>query len=174
MESLKNVIRNIPDFPKPGIMFRDITPILSDAEVFRQVIDAYVEKYRDAEIDVVLGAESRGFIFGPVVAYRLGVSFVPVRKKGKLPYRTKQASYELEYGTDTLEIHEDAVAPGQKALLIDDLLATGGTMAACCELVESLGGVVVACAFVVELSFLQGRERLKDYEVFAMVDYESE
>ena len=174
MESLKNVIRNIPDFPKPGIMFRDITPILSDAEVFRQVIDAYVEKYRDAEIDVVLGAESRGFIFGPVVAYRLGVSYVPVRKKGKLPYRTKQASYELEYGTDTLEIHEDAVAPGQKALLIDDLLATGGTMAACCELVESLGGVVVACAFVVELSFLQGRERLKDYEVFAMVDYESE
>ncbi len=102
------------------------------------------------------------------------MSFVPVRKKGKLPYRTKQASYELEYGTDTLEIHEDAVAPGQKALLIDDLLATGGTMAACCELVESLGGVVVACAFVVELSFLQGRERLKDYEVFAMVDYESE
>ena len=171
---LKDVIRNIPDFPKKGIVFRDITPLLADPAALSQAVDGLAEPFRNSRVDVVVGAEARGFIFGPAVAYRLGVGFVPVRKPGKLPYETLSESYDLEYGTDTLEIHKDGIRPGQRVLMVDDLLATGGTMAACCRLVESLGGEIVGCAFVVELSFLTGRDKLGGYEVVSLVDYESE
>ncbi len=174
MKDLRSVIRSVPDFPKPGIVFRDITTLLADAEAVRQVVDAFVERYKDDDIGVVVGIEARGFIFGPLVADRLGVGFALVRKPGKLPCETISETYELEYGTDTIEIHADAVAKGQKVLIVDDLLATGGTMAACCRLVEKLGAVVAACAFVIELSFLGGRSKLEGRDVFALVDYETE
>ena len=174
MKDLRSVIRSVPDFPKPGIVFRDITTLLADAEAVRQAVDAIAERYRDDAIDIVVGIESRGFIFGPIVADRLGVGSALVRKPGKLPYETISETYELEYGTDTIEIHTDAVAAGQKVLIVDDLLATGGTMAACCRLVEKLGGIVAACAFVIELSFLGGRSKLEGRDVFALVDYETE
>ena len=174
MNELKSVIRHIPGFPKEGIVFRDITPVLANGPVFRQAVEALCAPYREAKVDVVVGVEARGFIVAPPVALALGAGFVPVRKPGKLPYKTRSVTYELEYGTDTLAIHEDAIQPGQRALLVDDLLATGGTMAACAQLVESLGGTVVACAFLVELSYLRGREKLKGYDVFSLVDYESE
>jgi adenine phosphoribosyltransferase len=174
MKDLRSVIRSVPDFPKPGIVFRDITTLLADAEAVRQAADALAERYKDDAIDVVVGIESRGFIFGPLVADRLGVGFALVRKPGKLPYETISETYELEYGTDTIEIHTDAVAAGQRVLIIDDLLATGGTMAACCRLVDKLDAVVAGCAFVIELSFLGGRSKLEGRDVFALVDYETE
>lgn len=174
MKDLRSVIRSVPDFPKPGIVFRDITTLLADAEAVRQAVDAIAERYKDDAIDIVVGIESRGFIFGPIVADRLGVGSALVRKPGKLPYETISETYELEYGTDTIEIHTDAVAAGQRVLIVDDLLATGGTMAACCRLIEKLGGVVAACAFVIELSFLGGRSKLEGRDVFALVDYETE
>jgi len=174
MVDLKQTIRSIPDFPKPGIVFRDITTLLQNPAALRQAVDALAEHFDEGTVDVVVGAEARGFIFGPAVACRLGAGFVPIRKPGKLPYETIQVTYELEYGTDTVEVHKDAISPGQRVLMVDDLLATGGTMAACCKLVEQLGGTIVGCAFVIELSFLRGREKLAGYEVFSLVDYESE
>ncbi|MFO7898901.1 MAG: adenine phosphoribosyltransferase [Planctomycetota bacterium] len=174
MKDLKATIRSVPDFPKPGVVFRDITTLLADPEATRQAADAIARRYEDAGVDVVVGIESRGFIFGALVAERLGAAFAPVRKPGKLPGPTIDEAYELEYGTDSVEIHTDAIEPGQNVLLVDDLLATGGTMAACCRLVERLGGNIVGCAFVIELSFLGGREKLDGQQVTALVDYETE
>ncbi len=174
MVDLKKIIRNIPDFPKPGIVFRDITTLLQDPAALREAVDSIAGHFGGKKVDVVVGTEARGFIFGPTIAYKLGVGFVPVRKPGKLPYETIEATYELEYGTDSVELHKDAIKPGQRVLMVDDLLATGGTMAACCELVEKLGGRIIGCAFVIELSFLNGRAKLPKYDVFSLVDYESE
>ena len=171
---LKAAIRSVPDFPKKGIVFRDITTLLADPEATRDVADSIADRFRSRGIDVVAGIEARGFIFGALVAERLGAAFVPVRKPGKLPYKTVRETYELEYGTDAIEMHVDAIRRGQKVLVVDDLLATGGTMAACCRLAEKLGGVVVGCACVIELSFLHGRGKLEGREVFALVDYEAE
>ena len=174
MLDLKQTIRSIPDFPKPGIIFRDITTMLQNPAALRQSVDLIAEHFDEGSIDVVVGAEARGFIFGPAVAYRLNAGFVPIRKPGKLPYQTIRATYQLEYGTDTVEMHKDAIEPGQRVLMIDDLLATGGTMAACCKLVEQIGGKIAGCAFVIELSFLKGRGKLTGYEIFSLVDYDSE
>lgn len=171
MKELKNYIRDIPDFPKEGIIFKDITPLWKDKDAFAQTIEGIVNRYKDQQIDVVVGVEARGFIIGAPVAYKLGVSFVPVRKPGKLPYKTTSISYELEYGTDTIEMHEDAISYGQRVLIVDDLLATGGTTKALCQLVEKMGGKVVELAFIVELAFLHGREKLKDYNVFSLIEY---
>jgi adenine phosphoribosyltransferase len=168
---LKEVIRDIPDFPKQGIIFKDITPLLADAEKFSRLIDLFYERYKDKNIDVIAGIEARGFIFAPILAYKLGVSFVPVRKKGKLPYKTVSCSYELEYGTDTLEIHEDAVKEGDKVLLIDDLLATGGTALAVADMIKGFSVDIFEIAFVIELDFLEGRSKLKNYNVFSVVNY---
>jgi len=173
MESLKALIRDVPDFPKKGIVFKDITPLLQDAEGLRKTVEALAEHYKDSGAEVVVGTEARGFIIAPAVALQLGVGFVPIRKPGKLPYETVSQTYELEYGTDTVEIHKDAVKQGQKVLMIDDLLATGGTMAACCKLVESMGGKVVGCGFIIELTFLNGREKLKQYDVFSLIQYDT-
>ena len=171
---LKSMIRTIPDFPKKGIMFRDITTILQNKEGFRYVIERFYERYKDKKIDVVVGIESRGFIFGATLAYKLDCSFVPIRKKGKLPYRTRQQEYALEYGTAAIEIHEDAIKEGQKVLIVDDLIATAGTMLATIKLIELLGGKVVECAFVVELIDLKGRDKLKDYNIFSLVEFGGE
>jgi adenine phosphoribosyltransferase len=171
MESLKGAIRDVPDFPKPGIVFKDITPVLSDAELFRRTTEAMAAPFVNAGTSYVVGVESRGFIFGAPVALALGAGFTPVRKPGKLPYRTTAAEYALEYGTDRLEIHADACAPDARVLVVDDVLATGGTAAATCRLVEALGGVVVGCSFLVELSFLPGRAALSGRRVEALVTY---
>ena len=168
---LKSRIRDIPDFPKPGILFKDITPLLADAAALRAAVDAFVSRYR-GKVDVVLGIESRGFILGSAVAYGLGLGLALVRKPGKLPHETYAASYELEYGKDTLEIHRDALSKGHRVLLIDDLLATGGTASAAVELVQRCGGKVAACAFVIELAFLGGRKRLEGQEVFSLLRYD--
>jgi adenine phosphoribosyltransferase len=170
MTDLKRHIRDIPDFPKPGIVFKDITPLLADAGAFRAAIDALVEPYR-GRVDMVLGIESRGFIVGSAAAYALGTGIAVVRKPGKLPYRTHRADYALEYGTDGLEIHHDAIGNGHRVLLVDDLLATGGTAGAAIQLVERCGGRVVACAFLIELRFLDGRSRLRGHEVHALMSY---
>ena len=170
MIDLKRHIRDVPDFPKPGIVFKDITPLLSDAGAFRAAIDALIAPYR-GRVDLVLGIESRGFIVGSAAAYALGTGIAVVRKPGKLPYRTHRADYALEYGTDGLEIHHDAVGNGHRVLLVDDLLATGGTARAAIELVERCGGQVVACAFLIELAFLEGRGRLGGHEVHALIAY---
>jgi len=174
VDLLKEAIRGIPDFPKPGIVFRDITPVLADPGLLREAIDRLSEPYYEHDVAIVAGTEARGFIFAPAVALQLAAGFVPIRKKGKLPCETYQATYKLEYGTDTLEMHRDAVEPGMRVLMVDDLLATGGTMKACCEMVESAGATVVGCAFLVELSFLGGREKLAGYDVFSLVDFASE
>ena len=167
---LKRHIRDVPDFPKPGVVFKDITPLLADAAAYRAAIDALVAPYR-GRADMVLGIESRGFIVGAAAAYALGTGIAVVRKPGKLPYRTHKASYDLEYGTDALEIHHDAIGEGHRVLLVDDLLATGGTAGAAIELVERCGGQVVACAFLIELGFLGGRARLARHEVHALIAY---
>jgi adenine phosphoribosyltransferase len=172
--SIRGAIRDIPDFPKPGIVFKDITPLLSNGPLFGKTIDLIAERYRGQKIDTVLGIESRGFIFGSALAYKLGAGFSVVRKPGKLPYETHSASYDLEYGKDTLEIHIDAVAPNSRVIIADDLIATGGTAAATAELVSKLGATVVECAFVIELSFLNGREKLKPHGVFSVLQYDSE
>jgi adenine phosphoribosyltransferase len=169
-ELIKKKIRDVPDFPKKGIIFKDITPVLSDSKVFRLVIDELVKRYSSRKIDAVIAIESRGFLFGAPLAYRLGLPCIPVRKKGKLPYKTVEMSYDLEYGSATIEMHIDAIAKGQRVIIIDDLLATGGTAAATCELVKKQGGLVDECAFLVELSFLNGREKLKQ-EIYSMVKY---
>jgi adenine phosphoribosyltransferase len=171
-EPLKQLIRAVPDFPVPGILFYDITTLLKDKKGFASLIDALSEHYIDKEIDLVLGMEARGFIFGPAVAYRLNAGFIPVRKPKKLPAATASIEYELEYGKNTLEIHRDAVQNGQRVIIVDDLLATGGTATATVRLAESLGAKVVGCGFVVELDFLKGREKLRGYDVFSLLHYD--
>jgi adenine phosphoribosyltransferase len=172
--SIRQAIRDIPDFPKPGIVFKDITPLLSNGRLFGRTIDILAERYRAEKIDAVLGIESRGFIIGSALAYSLGAGFCIVRKPGKLPYETHSASYELEYGTDKLEIHVDALPANARVIIADDLIATGGTATATAQLVSKLGGTVVECAFVIELSFLKGREKLRPYGVFSLLKYDSE
>ena len=171
-ESLKKLIREVPDFPKPGILFYDITTLLKDRLGFARLIDALTEQYLDKDIDLVLGIEARGFIFGPALAYRLNAGFIPVRKPRKLPAETVKWTYELEYGSDTLEIHKDAIQRGQRILIVDDLLATGGTAKATAELASSLGANICGLGFVVELDFLKGRDKLKGYDVFSLLQYD--
>ncbi len=169
---LASHVRDIPDFPKPGIAFKDITPLLGDVDAFRFAVDAIADRFSVDEIDLVLGIEARGFILAAPVAYRLGAGFVPVRKTGKLPWPVLQERYELEYGTDLLEIHRDAVSAGQRVLVVDDVLATGGTAAATVRLIETLGGVVVGLGFVIELAFLSGRARLGEHHVASLITYD--
>ena len=171
MNDLKKMIREVPDFPKKGILFYDITTLLKDKAGFKRTIDSLTEQVRPLKPDVVLGIEARGFIFAPALAYNLGAGFVPVRKPNKLPADTERISYELEYGMDTLEMHKDAVKPGMRVLIADDLLATGGTALASARLVERLGGTVAAISFVIELEGLKGRDRLKGYEVVSLLKY---
>lgn len=171
-EPLKGLVRTVPDFPKPGILFYDITTLLKDKRGFAQMIDALAAHYISNDVDLVLGIEARGFIFGPALAYRLNAGFVPVRKPKKLPAKTARVTYDLEYGTDSLEIHLDAVEPGQRVVIVDDLLATGGTMEATVKLVRQLGGHIAGLAFAVELDFLKGRERFPDLDVFSLLHYE--
>jgi len=172
--SIRTAIRDIPNFPKPGIVFKDITPLLASGALFGKTIDLLARRYQDQKINTVLGIESRGFIIGAALAYKLGAGFSVVRKPGKLPYETHRASYELEYGTDTLEIHIDAIARGARVVIADDLIATGGTAAATAELVSKLGATVVECTFVIELSFLKGREKLRPHGVYSILQYDSE
>jgi adenine phosphoribosyltransferase len=174
ISSIRNAIRDVPDFPKPGIIFKDITPLLGDGRLFGKTIDILADRYREQRIDTVLGIESRGFIVGAALAYKLGAGFCIVRKPGKLPYDTHSASYELEYGSDSLEIHIDAIPKKSRVIIADDLIATGGTAAATAQLVSKLGGEVVECAFVIELSFLLGREKLKPYRVYSILQYDAE
>ncbi len=168
---LAKTIRSVPDFPIEGILFYDITTLLKNPAALKESVDRLFDHYQNAGIDVIVGIESRGFIFGMPLAYHLGVGFVPVRKPGKLPAETIEESYALEYGTNTLEIHVDAIEPGQKVLVVDDLLATGGTAQATCQLIERLGGEVGGLAFAIELSFLQGRKKLPGYDIFSLVAY---
>jgi len=168
---LKKHIRDIPDFPKKGILFKDITTLIGDKQAFRSVVDLLVERYRDRSVDKVVAADARGFILGGAVAYCLGAGFVPARKKGKLPHKTIEQSYELEYGTDSLFIHEDAIDEGENVLVLDDLLATGGTARALCDLVNKLKGNVAEVAFMIELSDLKGRDKLKDFTIFSLITY---
>lgn len=172
MDELKKLIREVPDFPKPGILFYDITTLLKDKDGLRGVIDGLCHHYRDAKVDVVLGVEARGFIFAPALACALGAGFIPVRKPKKLPAETVRVSYDLEYGTDTLEMHKDAVGPGTRVLIIDDLLATGGTAGAVAKLVDQAGGVVVGVGFVIELTFLNGRDKLAGRDVYSLLQYD--
>ena len=171
LDVIKQRLRDVPDFPKPGIVFKDITPLLADPSAFNLCLDSTAAHFDSVSLDAIVGIESRGFIFGAALASRMRIAFVPARKPGKLPYRTKRVSYALEYGTDSLEMHEDAIKKGDRILIVDDLLATGGTAWAACELVRQLGGTVVATSFVVELTFLAGRERLKPVDVFSLVQY---
>ncbi|MGF7057330.1 adenine phosphoribosyltransferase [Brassicibacter mesophilus] len=168
---LKNKIRNVKDFPKEGINFKDITTVLNDKDAFHECIYQMAEQLRDKEIDIIVGPEARGFLIGAPLAYELGVGFVPVRKPGKLPHETISYEYELEYGTDTLEMHKDAIKPGQKVAIVDDLLATGGTAYSACKMVEKLGGVISAVSFFIELEFLNGRDALKDYDIHSIVRF---
>jgi adenine phosphoribosyltransferase len=168
---LKQLIREIPDFPKPGINFYDITTLLKDKQGFRQTVDALQEHYRHTPVDIVVGIEARGYFFAPAMAHALGAGFVPVRKPKKLPFTIRSVDYDLEYGTDQLEIHSDAIEPGQKVLIIDDVLATGGTASAVARLIELLEGKVVGLGFVIELTFLHGREKLANYDVFSLIQY---
>lgn len=172
MNDLKKLIREVPDWPKPGILFYDLTTLLKDQGGFRALIDKLCEHYEDRKIDVVAGIEARGFIFAPALAYRLGAGFVPVRKPRKLPWKTEKVTYALEYGTDSLEVHQDAVQRGQRVLVCDDLLATGGTAAAAVELIRKLGGEVAGAGFAVELSFLKGRSKLPGLDVFSLIQYD--
>ena len=171
MERLRATIRDIPDFPKPGILFKDITPVVQDPAALRLAVDHLQKPFRDQGITAVAGMEARGFIFGSLVAWELGVGFVPLRKPGKLPYDVKSISYDLEYGSATLEVHTDALKPGDRVLIIDDLLATGGTALASCQLLESLGAEVVACAFMVELDDLGGREKLDRWNIHSLLHF---
>ena len=172
MDDLKKLIREVPDYPKPGILFYDLTTLLKDPRGFHTLIDRLCDHYRDHTIDIVAGIEARGFIFAPALAYRLGAGFVPVRKPKKLPGKTTAISYALEYGTDTLEIHEDAIKPGQRVIICDDLLATGGTAAATAKLIQKLGGTIDGTAFAVELTFLNGRAKLPGLDVFSLIQYD--
>ncbi|MEZ6118265.1 MAG: adenine phosphoribosyltransferase [Pirellulaceae bacterium] len=168
---LREFIRDIPDFPKQGILFRDITPLLASGPAFAAAIRQFADHYRNSKIDVIVAAEARGFIFAAPLAIELGVGFVPIRKPGKLPFDTHAFHYELEYGTDSLEIHIDSIGPGQNVLVVDDLLATGGTIQACCKLVEKNGAAVAGCAFLIELNGLGGREKIGDYDILSLLQY---
>jgi adenine phosphoribosyltransferase len=170
--SLEQYIRSIPDFPKPGILFRDITPLLASASALHSAVEQLADHVRDRDIDIVAAAEARGFIFATPLALQIGAGFVPVRKPGKLPFNTHAFCYNLEYGTDSLEIHIDGVEPGQRVLLVDDLLATGGTMEACCHLIERAGAQVIGCAFVIELVGLGGRKRIAPHETISLIQYD--
>jgi adenine phosphoribosyltransferase len=172
MKDLKKLIREVPDYPKPGILFYDLTTLLKDKQGFHTLIDRLCDHFRDHTIDIVAGMEARGFIFAPALAYRLGAGFVPVRKPKKLPAKTATVTYALEYGTDTLEIHEDAIKPGDRVIICDDLLATGGTAAATVRLIKKLGGKVEGTAFAVELTFLNGRAKLPGLDVFSLIQYD--
>ncbi len=174
MEELKKMIRNVPDFPKPGIGFKDITTLVKSGDGFKKSIEAIAAHYDPDQIDAVVGIESRGFIFGSALAYKWGKGFVPIRKPGKLPAEKIVEEYELEYGTDRVEIHVDAIQPGLRVLIVDDLLATGGTVAATARLVERLGGKIVGIAFLIELTFLPGREKIKDYDLFSLINFDGE
>ena len=174
MIDLKEHIRNIPDFPKPGIMFRDITPLLANPDALRSAIRQLAERFQDAGITAVCAAEARGFIFAAPLALELNAGFIPIRKPGKLPFDVESFAYELEYGTDTLEMHRDALQPDDRVLMLDDLLATGGTMDACIKLANRIGAEVVGCAFLLELTFLNGREKLAPVDCFSLVQYDSE
>jgi len=169
MQKLKSYIRDVPDFPRKGIIFKDITTLLKDRRQFKRVADLITDKFKNKKVDFVLSVEARGFIFGAAVAYKLGAGVVPIRKKGKLPYKTHSITYDLEYGKDSLEIHQDAFREGTRILIVDDLLATGGTTRAVVDLVEKMGGRIVGIAFVIELVPLKGREKLKGYNVFSLV-----
>lgn len=172
MKKLQEYVRNIPDFPEEGIIFRDITTVLQDAEGLKLAIDSMIDCLKDVDFDVIVGTESRGFIFGVPIAYALGKSFVPCRKKGKLPCETVSAEYELEYGTAVIELHKDSIQPGQRVVVVDDLIATGGTIEACAGLIEKLGGEVVKIVFLMELAGLKGRDKLKKYDVTSVITYE--
>jgi adenine phosphoribosyltransferase len=172
MDDLKKLIREIPDYPKPGILFYDLTTLLEDPRGFHSLVDRLCDHYNGRKVDIVAGIEARGFIFAPALAYRLGAGFVPIRKPKKLPWKTVSVTYQLEYGSDQLEIHQDAVQPGQRVLICDDLLATGGTASAAIELVRKLGGEVAGAAFAVELSFLKGRGKLAGVDVFSLLKYD--
>lgn len=171
IKELEAAIRNVPDFPKPGIQFKDITPVLSDAKLFCSLITHLKGDFKPGEVDAVVGIDARGFIFAAAVALQLQAGFVPVRKKGKLPYATIEESYDLEYGSNTIAIHTDAVKPGERVLLVDDLLATGGTAAAAASLLNKIGAQILEISFFIELGFLNGREKLKDYSVRSLVNY---
>ena len=171
IDHLKETIRDVPDFPKKGIIFKDITTLLKDAASYREAVDALVRSVKSKDSDLIVGIESRGFIFGSVVAYQLGIGFAPIRKKGKLPAKTQSVTYALEYGEDTIEIHEDAISSGTKVLIVDDLLATGGTAQAVVQLVEKLGGSVVGLAFLIELDFLHGRKKLAGYDILTLMHF---
>lgn len=168
---LKKYIRDIPDFPKKGIIFKDITPLIKDPEALQRTINVLVEKYKDERIDKVVSVEARGYIFGGALAYALNCGFVPVRKPGKLPAETVTMDYTLEYGSNTIEVHKDAIGKDERVLIFDDLLATGGTVEATCQLVEQLGGKIIGCAFLINLTFLNGKEKLKNYPVFSLIEY---
>lgn len=172
MEELKKIIRDVPDFPKQGIIFKDITTLLEDGKSFQRMVDLISHRYLDKKIDKIVGVEARGFILGAALAYKLGVGITLVRKPNKLPHTTIKKSYELEYGTDTLEMHADSLKQGERVLIADDLLATGGTVAAVVDLVDSLGAELVECAFLAELDFLEGRKRLPEGKVFSLIHYE--
>ncbi len=172
VEELKKIIRDIPDFPKKGIIFKDITTLLKDPYSFQRTVDLLGHRYIGKGIGTIIGVEARGFIVGAALAYKLGAGVILVRKPGKLPHKTISASYELEYGTDSLEIHQDAIGKGERVLIADDLLATGGTVSAVIELVEELGGKIIECAFLTELEFLKGREKLKPHKVFSLIKYQ--
>ena len=171
MVDLTDFIRDIPDFPKAGIIFKDITPLLGDPGAFRTTIERMADPYRDGGVELIVGIESRGFIFGAAMALELGLGFVPIRKPGKLPSETISAEYELEYGTDTIQIHTDAIVEGQKIALVDDLLATGGTMAAACKLVSELNAQIAGISFLIELDFLEGRKKLGDFPIHTQINY---
>jgi adenine phosphoribosyltransferase len=171
-EPLKQLVRAVPDFPKPGILFYDITTVLKDKTGNAQLIDAFAQYYIGKKVDLVLGIEARGFIFGPALAYRLNAGFVPVRKPGKLPAETLTIKYDLEYGSDSLQIHKDAIRPGQRVIIVDDLLATGGTMLATVDLVKQMGGEIVGVAVAIELDFLKGRAKFPDHDVFSLMHYD--
>jgi len=172
--NLKDKVRSIPNWPIEGVIFRDITTVLQDPEAFRYSIDLFYERYKDMQIDKIVGIDARGFIFGAVLAYKLNLAFIPVRKKGKLPYKTISAEYDLEYGKDTVEMHEDAIEKGDRVLVVDDLIATGGTVAAAVELVTKLGGSIVECAFLLELPDLKGREKIKGIPIFSLTEFEGD
>ncbi|WP_299978673.1 adenine phosphoribosyltransferase [Desulfobacula sp.] len=171
---LKETIRSIPDWPIKGVIFRDLTTLMQNPQAFRESCDVLYERYKDMDIDKIVGIDARGFVFGAVLAYKLGIGFVPVRKKGKLPWKTIQETYSLEYGEDTLEIHEDAVKKGEKVIIVDDLIATGGTIGATVKLAKKLGADIIECAFVVELPDLKGRDQIQDCKVFVITEFEGE
>ncbi|GIX06444.1 MAG: adenine phosphoribosyltransferase [Candidatus Poribacteria bacterium] len=172
MLDFSQYIRNIPDFPEPGVQFKDITPLLQEPAAFRGVVDAFADHFSDRPFEVIAAVDARGFIFGGALAYRLGKSLIPIRKRGKLPYKTVEVEYELEYGRDAVAVHEDALRAGRRVLLVDDVIATGGTLAASAKLIEKLGGEVVGIAALIELNYLHGREKLQGYEIYSLIRYD--